>query len=110
MTFAKTASLAALLLLPVTTARASSDDAWKQFAADVKSKCTAALAGQLVKPKLVVDPTGSEHFGLAIATGEIKGAKSQRASFVCVYDKVTKMAEIGSELGSDTLKVTIPGT
>jgi hypothetical protein len=87
---------------------ASSDDAWKQFSADVEAKCRAAVADQLPRPRIVVDPTGSTHYGLALLTGIPKGGKTA-AAFLCVYDKQTKAAEIGSEIGADTLKVQIPG-
>jgi hypothetical protein len=90
------------------SALASSDDAWKQFSADVEAKCKAAVVDQLPHPRIVVDPTGSEHYGLALLIGIPKGGKTQ-ASFLCVYDKQAKTAEIGSEIGADKMKVLLPG-
>jgi hypothetical protein len=89
-------------------ALASSDDAWKQFSAEVEAKCRATVAAQLPQARIVVDPTGSEHYGLALLSGIPKDGKMQ-ASFLCVYDKQAKTAEIGSEIGAERLKVTIPG-
>lgn len=111
MTMIKSAAMLsaiAMAMLATGSAHASSDDAWKQFSADVEAKCLKAVTGQLPQARIVVDPTGSEHYGLAILTGIPKGGKAQ-ASFLCVYDKQKKTAEIGSEIGSDRLKATIPG-
>ncbi|RFB96988.1 hypothetical protein B5K11_05865 [Rhizobium leguminosarum bv. trifolii] len=77
-------------------AHASSDDAWKQLAADVEAKCkTAAVA--IENPAASVDPFGTSHYGLALVTGKPKGAKGLVAQ-ICVYDKQKKTVEIGSEL------------
>lgn len=107
MRIARTVAIASLMLVPLAgLSHASSDDAWATFAKDVKAKCVAAVQGQLIKPVVAVDPTGSEHYGLALVTGALKAAKTQRASFICVYDKKGKTAEIGSELGPDILNVS----
>ncbi|WP_105381822.1 hypothetical protein [Neorhizobium alkalisoli] len=101
-------ALAALVTAAgLAAAHASSDDAWKEFARDVEQKCLAAAKGMIEAPKVVVDPFGSEKFGLAIVTGKAKGAKVQ-ISHICVMDKQTKAVELGSELGPDVLKVTLP--
>lgn len=100
------ASFATLLALP---AAASSDDAWKEFAADVQSKCLGAVKGSLEDAKAVVDPTGSENYGLAIMTGKAKGTETM-VSHICVYDKKTKAVELGSELSADSVKVELPGS
>lgn len=102
----RVAATVAFVLLGA-AAHASSDDAWKQFAADVEAKCRKAAAGSLENARAVVDPFGSEHYGLALLTGRPKGAKGT-ISFLCVYDKKTKVAEIGSELGKDTIDVRLP--
>ncbi len=90
-------------------ALASSDGAWAQFAADVQAKCLAAAAPLLTDAKAVVDPTGSESFGLAVLTGKAKGTDAT-VSHICVYDKKAKTVELGSELPSDALKVELPGS
>jgi len=92
---------AAALLSLVGAAHASSDDAWKQFAADVEAKCKKAAVA-IEKPSATVDPFGSEHYGLAVLTGKPKGAKGLIAQ-ICVYDKQKKTVEIGGEL--DTKKL-----
>jgi hypothetical protein len=101
------------VLLPVvavavcaTAAHASSDDAWSEFAREVEQKCLAAAKGMIEAPKAVVDPFGSERFGLAVVTGKAKGAKA-RISHICVMDKKTKAVELGTELTAD--KVTVAG-
>lgn len=91
---------AGLLSLPA-AAHASSDDAWKQLAADVEAKCKKA-AVTIEKPSATVDPFGSSHYGLALVTGKPKGAKGLIAQ-ICVYDKQKKTVEIGSELDAKQL-------
>ncbi|TBY37387.1 hypothetical protein E0H93_08960 [Rhizobium leguminosarum bv. viciae] len=92
---------AAVLLCLAGTAHASSDDAWKQLAADVEAKCKKA-AVTIEKPSTTVDPFGSSHYGFALVTGKPKGAKGLIAQ-ICVYDKQKKTVEIGSELDTKQL-------
>jgi hypothetical protein len=103
----------ALLLAAFSTlalpAAASSDDAWKEFVADVQTACLGAGKDMIEDAKVVVDPVGSENYGLAVLTGKAKGADAT-ISHICVYDKKTKAVELGSELAGDTLKVEIPGS
>ncbi|CUX07888.1 hypothetical protein [Agrobacterium genomosp. 13] len=96
-------------------AAASSDDAWKEFVADVQTACLGAGKDMIEDAKAVVDPIGSENYGLAIITGKAKstgqnGGAEATVSHICVYDKKTKAVELGSELAGDTLKVEIPGS
>ena len=53
---------------------ASSGDAWQDFAAEVQGKCEMAARAQIELPHAVVDPFGSESFGMALVTGKPKGA------------------------------------
>lgn len=96
-----------LVLASCLPAFASSDDAWQEFAAEVREKCLAAAEPALEKPAIAVDPFGSERFGLAILSGKAKGADAT-VSYVCVMDKQTRTVELGSELGSDLVGVTVP--
>ncbi|MDP9570257.1 hypothetical protein [Agrobacterium cavarae] len=98
--------MASLVALP---AAASSDSAWEAFVADVQAKCLDAGARLMDDAKAVVDPTGSENYGLAILTGKAKGADAT-VSHICVYDKKTKAVELGSELSADSVKVELPGS
>ena len=96
-------------------AAASSDDAWKEFVVDVQTACLAGAKDMIEDAKAVVDPVGSENYGLAILTGKAKltgksGGTDATVSHICVYDKKTKAVELGSELSGDTLKVEIPGS
>lgn len=81
----------------VVSASASSDDAWKAFAADVETKCRNEIAKVLRNPKIDVDPFGSSSYGVAIGRGMVIGGKSRKA-IVCIYDKKSKTVEIGGEL------------
>ncbi|QCI98426.1 hypothetical protein [Agrobacterium larrymoorei] len=99
-------TLATFSALP---AMASSDSAWEEFVADVQAKCLSAAAPLIDDAKAVVDPTGSENYGLAILTGKAKGADTT-ISHICVYDKKTKAVELGSELSADSVKVELPGS
>lgn len=85
--------LAVLALIFGTTlaATASSGDAWAEFAAEVEASCRAASIDIIADPTIVVDPFGSENYGLAIVSGET-------ASLVCVFDKHSRSVEIGGEL------------
>ncbi|MGV8936112.1 MAG: hypothetical protein ACOH2J_03255 [Allorhizobium sp.] len=87
-------------------ARASSDDAWAEFSAAVEQKCLSAVGGAIEKPVVVVDPSGSERFGLALVTGTPPKMK-QPVSYICVLDKETGAVELGSELSSDMLTITV---
>lgn len=83
-------------------ASASSDGAWAEFAAAVDRSCVKAAATQIENGRAVVDPYGSEKYGLAIVTGRPSGVpKSKKLadiSVICVYDKKTKKAEVGGEI------------
>lgn len=91
-------------LLP-TAVLASTDDAWEALRADVSAKCLEAAAGSMEAPQAVVDPFGSESFGLALISGKPKGAEG-RISQICVYNKQTKAVELGGELTEDMLKTS----
>lgn len=98
------ATLLATLPAAVGIAHASSDNAWAQFQTDVSKACLKASKGLIEKGKTVVDPYGSEHYGMAVVTGKAVGAKAS-ISAICVYDKQKKTAEIGGEIGADKLSV-----
>lgn len=85
------------------SARASSDDAWAEFARIVEKACKAAVQGTYVKPRVIVDPYGSETYGLAIVTGKLKAGGT--GSQICVYGKQSQKAEVGSELSPEQLKI-----
>lgn len=97
----------AMALATSTSAFASSDSAWADFAKDVSAKCLKAVEGRLEKPSIVVDPFGTESHGVALLNGKAAGADAT-VSYFCVYDKQDKTVQIGSELPADTLGVTIP--
>ncbi|MNL50372.1 hypothetical protein D3C87_1733840 [compost metagenome] len=104
MSFHRRSALIAVFasLLP-SIAAASSDDAWAAMRRDVSAKCLKAAAGSIEKPKAVVDPFGSESFGLALVSGKPKGAKG-KITQICVYNKQTKTVELGGELTEQMLK------
>lgn len=88
----------------ISSANASSDNAWAEFAKEVGAACAKAASGLMEKPSTIVDPYGSESYGLALVSGKAKGAK-QTISTICVFDKQTKKAEVGSELPADQVKI-----
>lgn len=94
-------ALIAAGLLPTVTL-ASSDDAWEAMRADVSAKCLEVAAGSIETPQAVVDPFGSQSFGLALVSGKQKGAEG-RISQICVYNKQTKSVELGGELTEEML-------
>ena len=91
----KRAIIFAACLLFAGPVLASSGDAWDEFAVEVEEACRAATSEIVTNASVVVDPFGSESFGLAVVTGETTGTK---VSIICVYDKQTMAVEIGSEL------------
>lgn len=95
---------AILLFLPGAV-QAASDDAWKAFARTVEQKCLAAAADMVEAPRVVVDPFGSESYGLAIVTGRAKGATTE-ISHICVMDKRNEAVELGGELSPEKVRVT----
>jgi hypothetical protein len=91
--------LFAIILLAVLSASpaiASSDTAWKAFAAEVKIACLDATKGSIENATAVVDPFGSASFGLAIVSGET--AQGRAVAIVCVFDKQSKAVQVGGEL------------
>lgn len=90
------ATLIAITLLTAGHAQASSDDAWAILAAEVEESCLDATKDVFSDAKAVVDPFGSESFGLAVVSGTTSGGTS--ASIICVFDKQSKVVEIGGEL------------
>tara|TARA_R110002020_G_scaffold6321_7_gene26593 strand:- start:1147 stop:1458 length:312 start_codon:yes stop_codon:yes gene_type:complete len=85
-----------LAALPAAPAFAASDDAWAAFAAEVETGCLQATSTMLEKAQAVVDPFGSESYGLAIVSGET--ADGRATAIVCVFDKQSKAVQIGGEL------------
>ena len=88
--------LVPLAFLPTVQAFAASDDAWAEFAVEVEQSCLEATGSMLENAEAIVDPFGSESYGLAIVSGEVSAG--QTAAIVCVYDKQTKTVQIGGEL------------
>ncbi|KGF70564.1 hypothetical protein LL06_04800 [Hoeflea sp. BAL378] len=102
----KSLMIVASLMAGMAPAAASSGDAWAEFAEKVRTQCLEAAAPVLETAEAVVDPFGSESFGLAVLTGKAKGGDAA-VSYICVMDKQTGAVELGSELTSDVLSVTI---
>ncbi|MBX4956896.1 hypothetical protein HJB51_00920 [Rhizobium lentis] len=96
-------AIAALPFLSA-AAHASSDEVWKQLAADVEAKCKEAGVA-IERPNVAIDPFGTSHYGLALVTGKPKGAKGLVAQ-ICVYDKQEKTLEIGSAMDAKKLGLT----
>jgi hypothetical protein len=76
---------------------ASSEDAWKEFRANVQKGCETAVGDRLVKPTYTVDPFGTDSYGVAIARGPSKYDKAPHV-IVCVFDKKTLKTEATEEL------------
>lgn len=89
--------VAGWLIISAASAFASSEDAWKAFAADVEAKCRKEISSVLKNPKIDVDPFGSPSYGVAIGRGVVKGGDSRKA-IVCIYDKKSKTVEMSGEL------------
>ncbi len=94
----KYAAIATVALSFATAAFASSGDASAEFAAEVETGCLAAASGYFKTATAVVDPYGSESYGLAVVTGETLAGTA--GSVICVMDKQARTFEVGGELGS----------
>jgi hypothetical protein len=93
--------LATMFLQGIATAAfASSADAWTAFREDVRTACLKASEVLIDNGAILVDPFGSESYGLALISGEAKGADTT-VSAICVYDKKTKRVELGGELPAE---------
>ncbi|KRB50430.1 hypothetical protein ASE04_16145 [Rhizobium sp. Root708] len=90
-------------LAAASSAHASSGDAWQEFATEVQGKCEIAARASIEFPHAIVDPFGSEHFGVALVTGKPKGANGF-VSYFCIFDKRTKDVELGSELDTEQIR------
>lgn len=90
-------SVLAGTLAAATPLLASSDDAWKEFRANVQKGCQAAVGDRLVKPTYTVDPFGTESYGVAVARGPSKYDKAPQV-IVCVFDKKTQKTEATQEV------------
>jgi hypothetical protein len=99
-TLAATA-LAGLALLAPLPASAASPDAWNSFRKDVEAACRTAAAARMPEPQVVVDPFGSESYGLAFLRG-LSPEDGATQSLVCIYDKKARTAEIGGTMALET--------
>lgn len=81
---------------------ASTEDAWEEFRATVEKTCQAAAEELLEAPEIVVDPFGSESYGIAILTGRDVGGDGELLNVVCVFDKATGTVELGGPLDIST--------
>ncbi|WP_378132281.1 hypothetical protein [Chelatococcus sp. GCM10030263] len=96
--------LAVLVIAAATGAQASSEEAWDEMRAAVRNQCLQlAKAQSLGQVDVEVDPFGSESYGLALLVTGRKGqtAKAggdQGRAFLCVMDKRSGKAELGTEL------------
>ncbi|MBP1882946.1 hypothetical protein [Sinorhizobium mexicanum] len=99
-------SLFAAASLAAGPAHASSGDAWEEFRADVSAKCIVA-AESLEGVSAIVDPFGTESYGVALVYGKPKGGDGN-VTQICVYDKQTKAVEIGGEIGAQVIPVSKP--
>ncbi|MDP2120978.1 MAG: hypothetical protein Q8S27_10135 [Hoeflea sp.] len=99
--------IVASLMAAMAPAAASSGDAWADFAETVRTQCLEAAAPVLEAAEIVVDPFGSESFGLAVLSGKARGAEAT-VSYICVMDKQSGAVELGSELPAEILSVDVP--
>lgn len=97
MRIGRTAGAALAAAFLATAAMAASEEEWRAFRAEVASACVAAAAPLFASASATVDPFGSESYGLALLRGSARGSGADIAA-ICVYDKKSKAAEIGTEI------------
>lgn len=71
-------------------ALASSDDAWAEFRANVKTACEA-LAPKDGTILVEVNPLGSDSYGAAIVYQQTDAGLDR---YICIYDKQSQKAEL----------------
>lgn len=103
---AKTALIVLALATPG-AAFAASNGAADPFAGQVEQKCMDAAGADFRRPQVVVDPSGTETYGLAIVMGRSKELRG-RAAVICIVDRRTGKVELGSPLGTDVVRVRGP--
>ncbi len=82
-----------LLLGSIGQLCASSPDAWSDFSKDVREKMDKAVKQKFGNYALVVDPVGTESYGVALAIGtSVKG--NQPLTVIGIYNKRTKKLEL----------------
>jgi hypothetical protein len=106
LTPAKTALIALSLATPG-AAFAASNNASDPFASEVEQKCTDVAGGDFRRPQVVVDPSGTQSYGVAIIMGRSKELRG-RAAVICVVDRKTGKVELGSPLSPDVVRVRGP--
>ncbi len=85
---------------------AASDEAWKAFQDEVRNACLEAAGESLDGAKALVDPFGSETFGLALVGGKSKWS-DDRLGMICVFNKQTKTVELSGELDAGQVSETL---
>lgn len=95
-----------LLLASAAPALASSDDAWEEFRAEVRTTC-AALAPTEGETAIEVNPFGSESYGTALMITTLPDGGADR--YVCIFDKQSKKAEISGAFADPEDEVTMGG-
>ena len=91
----RTCLAAAMIAATALPATASSDAAWEEFRARMKSECQTLAEAELNDVSVRVDPFGSESYGMALVTGHQGETPVQR---ICVMDKQSRKVELGGEL------------
>ncbi len=89
-----TGSLAAAIVA-ASIGAAVAQDADRQFRRDVRKACMAAASEVLERPRVRLDRVGSESYGMGIVNG-VAYDTGERERAICVYNKATGEAEIGS--------------
>ncbi len=86
--------VASLILLgSISQISASAPDAWEDFSKDVRAKMDKAVKPKFGSYGLVVEPNGTESYGVAIATGT-SVQDNKPLTIIGIYNKRTKKLEI----------------
>jgi hypothetical protein len=93
--------LVALICLAIfsSAAWAASPAAWAAFRKEVHEKCIGAAGEYATDIKAEFDGIGTEAYGVAYLQGTSKRTKKE-VSFVCIFDKRTKVVEVVQVFGS----------
>lgn len=98
---------ASFALLATSVAQAATTQPPSAFQTQVQQNCLSAASALFRRPKIAVDPIGSDSFGIAIVYGRSSGGDGA-TSVVCIMDKKTGRIELGSELSPDIIRIKKP--
>jgi len=96
------------ILCTVSPAPAASPEPNPQVQEDVRTACAREAAAFLDTVRVVIDPTGSTSYGMAVVQG-IDRQSRQSVTRMCVYNRTTRRVELGAGIDPAELGEAVGG-